>query len=182
MRGVQVAPVACLPTVRRPDATTLRVCLLGWCLALLMTPGHFGSVDAERRLQVARSWWTDEPEVAHDDGDFGIPGRDGQRRAWYGPGQSLVMLVPDMVAVSLVAAVPPAARINQTLDDGLVHALVVLSIAPALSAAVAVLGFGLLQALGFGRPAAVGGVLGLLRPHRVCITSRSFRRTHSRSR
>ena len=70
-----------------------------WLLALLVQVPGMGTVDTLRRWQVTRSWGTEAPEVRPDDQkEFGVPGRDGVWHAWYGPGQSLLMLPADLLA------------------------------------------------------------------------------------
>jgi hypothetical protein len=78
---------------------TARFFLLGVLLALLLSPGNL-FVDAEKRLQVSRWIWTDEPQVLASDTQFlnHLPGRNGQPMAQFGIGQSLVMLPADIVA------------------------------------------------------------------------------------
>jgi hypothetical protein len=79
-----------------------RFLLLGLLLAFLLSPGNL-FVDAEKRLQVSRWMWTDEPQVLASDSQFlnHLPGRNGQTMAQFGVGQSLVMLPADMVAGAL---------------------------------------------------------------------------------
>lgn len=75
-----------------------RFFLLGVVLALLLSPGNL-FVDAEKRLQVSRWMWTDEPQVLASDTQFlnHLPGKNGQPMAQFGVGQSLVMLPADIL-------------------------------------------------------------------------------------
>jgi hypothetical protein len=143
----------------RPPAFLLALAFLA---AFLVQCGHLGSVDASRRLQVARSFWTDEPPVVTDDTGFGIPGRSGRMEAWYGMGQSLVMLPFDVAAASLLSAVPPLKELDGRLGGTVGRALV----AYPLAALICVLGvaaaFRLLLALDFDRREAVWGSVALL--------------------
>jgi hypothetical protein len=139
-----------------------RLFAVAWLVGLLVSSGHFGSVDAERRFQVARSWWTEAPEVRAGDTGFGVVGRDGTRRAWYGAGQSLVFLVPDIIISTAVRAIGPLDRRNRALGDALVTAAVVLVVAPLVSALAVLHAFLLLQVLGFARLRALAGALSLL--------------------
>jgi hypothetical protein len=71
-------------------------------LAVVVQSGDLGSVDTVRRLQTTHSFWTSEPPVlAGDYPDFGLRGRDGRIYAWYGIGQSLLMLPTDIVGTYL---------------------------------------------------------------------------------
>jgi hypothetical protein len=144
------------------DPVSVRLVLLAFCVGLVISPGHFGSVDAERRFQVTRSLWTSAPEVRAVDTDFGLRGRQGERRAWYGIGQSLVLLVPDVVVSTVVRGIAPLDRRTQAMDDALVRSAVVLTVAPLVSALAVLYAFLLLQTLGFARPIALAGALALL--------------------
>ncbi|ODS56184.1 MAG: hypothetical protein ABS36_07175 [Acidobacteria bacterium SCN 69-37] len=150
-----------MPHVRRETAAAW-LFVWAWAVGLLVSPGHFGSIDAERRFQVARAWWTAEPEVRADDTDFGIPGRDGRRRAWYGAGQSLIMLPVDLVVSTAVSLIPPLARIDRALDGAAVRVLVVMTLAPLLVALAVRQAYLLLVALGFAWRVALAGALSLL--------------------
>jgi hypothetical protein len=81
---------------------TARFFLLGVLLALLLSPGNL-FVDTEKRLQVSRWIWTDEPQVLESDTQFlnHLPGKNGQPMAQFGVGQSLVMLPADMICGAL---------------------------------------------------------------------------------
>jgi hypothetical protein len=71
--------------------------LLAIIVCALLNPGNFGTIDTARRWQVARSIRLGEPAVTPDDvcQNFGIPGRNGVLQAWYGIGQSLLLLPID---------------------------------------------------------------------------------------
>ena len=63
-----------------------------------MQSGELGTSDTTHRLQTTHSFWTSEDPVdPRDYPEFGIHGRDGKLYAWYGVGQSLLMLPPDIV-------------------------------------------------------------------------------------
>src|ERR1700749_4173957 len=72
------------------------VALLVVSVALLTTvvqSGELGTADTTRRLQVTHSLWTSAPQVTQADyAEFGSAGRGGRIYAWYGIGQSLLML------------------------------------------------------------------------------------------
>jgi len=70
--------------------------------ALLLQSGELGSIDTTRRLQTTHSLWTSAPPVVPEDyPDFGIVGRNGTIYAWYGMGQSLLMLPADIIGTYL---------------------------------------------------------------------------------
>src|SRR5258706_11779880 len=84
--------------------------------SLVVQSGNLGSVDTGKRLQVTRSFWTNEPPVILEPGDdFGVIGRDGKRQAWFGVGQSLLMLPADIIATWLVDIIP---SLNKTDRKG----------------------------------------------------------------
>src|SRR5258708_35630521 len=65
----------------------------------LIQSGELGTSDTTHRLQVAHSLWTDQPQVfANEYPDFGLHGRGGKLYAWYGVGQSLLMLPAGLAA------------------------------------------------------------------------------------
>ena len=71
-------------------------------LACVVQSGDLGSVDTLRRLQTTHSFWTSDPPVlAGDYPDFGLRGKDGRIYAWYGIGQSLLMLPTDIAGTYL---------------------------------------------------------------------------------
>ncbi|RRA49393.1 hypothetical protein [Acidipila sp. EB88] len=64
----------------------------------LIQSGELGTSDTTHRLQVAHALWTGEPQVAAAEyPEFGLHGRGGQVYAWYGIGQSLLLLPMDLV-------------------------------------------------------------------------------------
>src|SRR5271163_4703469 len=64
----------------------------------LIQSGELGTSDTTHRLQVTHSLWTDEPQVFPNEyPEFGLHGRGGRLYAWYGIGQSLLMLPADLV-------------------------------------------------------------------------------------
>ena len=92
--------------VRTPpsrEQTARRALIWLWCVALFITlliqvPG-LGNSDTAIRLQTTRSWWSDEPPVrTATNAPFGITGLNGVIHAWYGAGQSALMLPADLVA------------------------------------------------------------------------------------
>ncbi|HXW62727.1 MAG TPA: hypothetical protein VEJ45_09015 [Candidatus Acidoferrales bacterium] len=69
------------------------------CLtALVVQSGELGTSDTTHRLETTHSFWTSDPPVDPQNyPEFGIHGRNGKLYAWYGIGQSLLMLPADIV-------------------------------------------------------------------------------------
>jgi len=69
------------------------------CLAaIVVQSGELGTSDTTHRLATTHSFWTSDPPVdPRDYPEFGIHGRNGRLYAWYGIGQSLLMLPADVV-------------------------------------------------------------------------------------
>lgn len=133
---------------------------LGLLTGFVVQDGEISSVDASFRLQVTRSLWTAEPPVK--DGvypGFGVIGRDGQIHAWYGIGQSLVMLPADILGSSLLGQTTPDAR---SLNGRIKHAFLVYATFPLLAAGCVVLGYAVLLQLGLGLKASAVGAMGML--------------------
>src|SRR3979409_984615 len=64
----------------------------------LIQSGELGTSDTTHRLQVAHSLWTAQPQVFPNEyPEFGLHGRGGRLYAWYGIGQSLLMLPADLI-------------------------------------------------------------------------------------
>ena len=77
------------------------VFLLGLAAALIafvVQSGEVGSADTMHRLQSTHSFWTSQPPVFPSEyPEFGVHGRNGSLQSWYGIGQSLLMLPPDLL-------------------------------------------------------------------------------------
>ena len=72
--------------------------LAAFLTAFVVQSGELGTSDTTHRLQTTHSFWTPVPPVdASDYPEFGIHGRGGKLYAWYGIGQSLLMLPADIV-------------------------------------------------------------------------------------
>jgi hypothetical protein len=72
--------------------------LTAFLTAFLVQSGELGTSDTTHRLQTTHSFWTSEPPVDPQDyPKFGIHGRDGKLYSWYGIGQSVLMLPPDII-------------------------------------------------------------------------------------
>jgi hypothetical protein len=107
----RLAPVTCIGDDARQARRVRdsRVFLFFLLAAAVLSPGTTGSIDTTRRMQVARSLWTAEPEVLSSD-DSGVPSAHGPRRAYYGIGQSLVLLPADVVSRLAEKMLPASER------------------------------------------------------------------------
>jgi hypothetical protein len=133
--------------------------LLGWLTGVVVEDGDLSSVDASRRLQMAKSWHSNQPEVTEaDQRVFGVRGPDGVSRAWYGPGQAIVML-PAEAASSWVTQ---KMGWQDALAERFQHAMVVYSTFPVVAGLGCVAVFLMLAAAGFSERASLFGAWGML--------------------
>src|SRR3954465_10177352 len=71
-------------------------------IAFVVQSGELGTSDTTHRLQSAHSFWTSEPPVLPDEyPEFGVHGRNHSLQSWFGIGQSLLMLPPDILGTSI---------------------------------------------------------------------------------
>ena len=135
---------------------------LSLVVCALVNPGNFGIVDTARRLQVERWIRLGEPPVRPEDSGFGIVGREGVRHAWYGIGQSL-LLIPFDAGVS-ATVVPIAARLG--MDSVRQQQVAELAIAFLMQSVVTVcsltLAYELLISFQFSGAISMAGALTLL--------------------
>src|SRR5580692_13104364 len=84
--------------IRRAGASPVALLVVAVALLTAMSQsGELGTADTTRRLQVTHSLWTSAPQVPMADyAEFGSAGRGGRIYAWYGIGQSLLMLPADV--------------------------------------------------------------------------------------
>ena len=133
--------------------------LLGWLTGVVVEDGDISSIDANRRLQMAKSWHSSQPEVLENDRAwFGVKGPDGVVRAWYGPGQAMVMFPSEVLSGWLVQTL----GLKGALVEKIQHALVVYSVFPVIAGLGCVAVFLMLQAAGFTEKASLFGALCLL--------------------
>jgi hypothetical protein len=67
-------------------------------MAFAVQSGELGTADTQHRLQATHALWTSEPPVFPNEyPEFGVHGRAGKLQSWYGIGQSLLMIPPDIV-------------------------------------------------------------------------------------
>jgi hypothetical protein len=138
--------------------------LLAVVVCALLSHGNLGAIDAVRRWQVARSIRLGEPMVTADDvrQGFGIRGRNGVPQAWYGVGQSLLMLPID--ALVDAAATPIIRRFDlDPIRGKQVRELTIAFLMDSfLTACVLLLARRVLLTFGFSGTSAVAGALALL--------------------
>ncbi|MDX2175184.1 MAG: hypothetical protein SF028_01820 [Candidatus Sumerlaeia bacterium] len=139
---------------RRDRRLAALLFLFALFLSAFVKSGDLGGIDTIQRLKVTRSLWTDQPPVLPQDYPrFGLKTDIGEVHAWYGLGQSLVMLPAD-VASSLIWPSP-----WKSLRTTVRHVLFVsLLTFPLLNACCALAMFGLLRVLDF-RPAHAGAAV-----------------------
>jgi hypothetical protein len=130
-------------------------------VAFVVQSGELGSADTMHRLQSTHSFWTSEPPVFPNEyPEFGVHGRNGSLQSWYGIGQSLLMLPPDLLG-SAIQKLPIFVRYDDT--DPTVRNIAVTYITDIfLTVLTALVCFRLLRQFGFAINHAVAGVLAFL--------------------
>lgn len=133
--------------------------IISFITAVLVQTGDLGSIDTARRLQVTHSFWTKAPPVKVGDyPEFGIVGRGGEIQAWYGMGQSLVMLPSDIIATKLTEQL----KLSEMVAEKLRVALICYMTFPLISSLAILFGFNFLKILNFTQKESIAGSLGLL--------------------
>ena len=139
--------------------------LVAGLIAFVVQSGDLDSIDTARRLQTTHSFWTSAPPVLPNDyPEFGLRGRGGKIYAWYGIGQSLLMLPADIAGTGL-EKLPRFAGYNGN-DPSIRNVVVSYSTNILVNVLTAFVCLRFLLLLGFERKDAVAGVLALL----VCTT------------
>src|SRR5579872_4087678 len=101
-------------TGARAGNPRLLLCLMAALLAIVVQSGELGSADTMHRLQSTHSFWTSQPPVFPSEyPEFGVHGRGGSLQSWYGIGQSLLMLPPDLLG-SWISTFPIFDRYDDT--------------------------------------------------------------------
>src|ERR1700741_3135581 len=130
-------------------------------IAFVVQSGDVDSADTARRLQTTHSFWTSAPAVVPGDyPEFGLRGRGGKIYAWYGIGQSLLMLPADMVGTALEKL--PIFRDYNGNDPSVRNIVVSYSTNILVNVLTALVCFRFLTLLKFTVQQAVAGVLPLL--------------------
>jgi hypothetical protein len=129
----------------------------------LIQSGELGTSDTTHRLQVAHSLWTGQPQVFPEEyPEFGLHGRGGRLYAWYGIGQSLLMLPADLVA-SAMGHLPLWRSYVRSGEDPAIRSIVVsVSTNILINVLTALAAFRLLSLFCFSTRESVAGALGLL--------------------
>lgn len=137
--------------------------LLTGLFTFLIQSGELGTADTTFRLQVTHSLWTGEPQVLPSAyPEFGLHGRGGRLYAWYGIGQSLLMLPADLVG-SAAAHLPIWHEYVDSQTDPAIRSIVVsVSTNILVNVLTALAAFHLLALFGFSEAECVAGVLSLL--------------------
>jgi hypothetical protein len=150
--------------IRRLWSNPVSLLLLATALlTFLIQSGEMGTADTARRLQVTHSLWTGEPQVLADDyPEFGIHGRHGALYAWYGIGQSLLMLPADVVGTA--ASHLPIWRhyVRSRATPSIRDIVVSVSTNVLLNVLTALVAFRFLGLLGFSLGESIAGTLALL--------------------
>ena len=128
----------------------------------LIQSGELGTSDTTHRLQVAHSLWTGQPQVFPEEyPEFGLHGRGGRLYAWYGIGQSLLMLPADLVG-SVAGHLPLWSSYVRSGEDPAIRSIVVsISTNVLINVLTSLAAFHLLSLFGFSMSESVAGVLGL---------------------
>src|SRR5712672_2486458 len=141
-------------------APLLLLSLTAGLLAFVVQSGELGTADTMHRLQTTHWLWTSEPQVFPNEyPEFGLHGRDGRLYSWYGIGQSLLMLLADLVG-TWIAHWKMFAGYG---DDPAVRSIVVsYSTSILVNVLTTLVSFRLLRQLRFSVRESVLGVLALL--------------------
>jgi hypothetical protein len=132
-------------------------------LTAMIQSGELGTADTTRRLEVTHSLWTSAPQVAKGDyPDFGIPGRGGRLYAWYGIGQSLLMLPSDVAGTALQHAPWWRGYVQSKATPQLRAIVVSVSTNVLLNVLTALVALQFLELLGFSRVQSIAGVVALI--------------------
>jgi hypothetical protein len=136
------------------------LCLTAGLLAFVVQSGELGSADTMHRLQTTHWLWTSQPQVFPNEyPEFGLHGRGGQIFSWYGIGQSLLMLPPDLLA-TWIANWPVFSGYQ---DDPAVRSIIVSYLTGIfVNVMTALIAFRLLRQLRFSLRESVLGALALL--------------------
>jgi hypothetical protein len=129
----------------------------------LIQSGELGTSDTTHRLQVAHSLWTGQPQVFPNEyPEFGLHGRGGRLYAWYGIGQSLLMLPADLIG-SASTHLPLWSSYASSEEDPSIRSIIVsISTNILVNMLTAFAAFHLLGLLGFSTRESIAGTLALL--------------------
>jgi hypothetical protein len=129
----------------------------------LIQSGELGTSDTTHRLQVTHSLWTGQPQVLPNEyPEFGLHGRGGRLYAWYGIGQSLLMLPADLIGSAATHLPFWRGYVASQADPAIRSIVVSVSTNILVNVLTALAAFHLLELLGFSQVESVAGTLGLL--------------------
>ncbi|HXC95167.1 MAG TPA: hypothetical protein VNU92_05670 [Edaphobacter sp.] len=129
----------------------------------LIQSGELGTSDTTHRLQVAHSFWTGEPQVFPNEyPEFGLHGRGGRLYAWYGIGQSLLLLPSDIAGTAISHLSLWQEYTSNGTDPAIRSIVVTFSTNILLNILTALVAFKFLTLLGFKTKESIAGTLALL--------------------
>jgi len=136
------------------------LCLTAGLLAFVVQSGELGTSDTTHRLQTTHWLWTAQPQVFPNEyPEFGLHGRGGRLYSWYGIGQSLLMLPPDLLG-TWIERWPAFSGYG---DDPAVRSIIVSYLTNILlNVLTALIAFRLLSQFRFSLKESVAGVLALM--------------------
>jgi hypothetical protein len=146
-----------------PSSPVSVLLLVTALFTFLIQSGELGTSDTTHRLQVAHSLWTNQPQVFPNEyPEFGLHGRGGRLYAWYGIGQSLLLLPSDLVG-SAATHIPLWSSYASTQEDPSIRSIIAsISTNILVNVLTAFAAFHLLGLLGFSTRESVAGTLALL--------------------
>ena len=148
----------------RPLSRPLPLLLLLTALfTFLIQSGELGTADTLHRLQVAHALWTGQPQVRPwEYPEFGLHGRNGHIYAWYGIGQSLLLLPADLIATAAQQLPLWSTYVDTQADPAIRSIFVSISTNILVNVLTALVTFRLLLLFEFVEFEAVIGTLSLL--------------------
>src|SRR5271155_4992533 len=139
------------------------LCLTAGLLAFVVQSGELGTSDTTHRLQTTHWLWTSEPQVFPNEyPEFGLHGRGGRLYAWYGIGQSLLMLPADLVGSAASHLRLWSGYVTSGTDPSIRNIIVSISTNILVNVLTALAAFRLVALLGFSTRESIAGALGLL--------------------
>jgi hypothetical protein len=148
---------------RRASSPLSLLLLITALFTFLIQSGELGTSDTTHRLQVTHSLWTGQPQVFPDEyHEFGLHGRDGRLYAWYGIGQSLLMLPADLLGTAASHLPLWSSYTNSETDPSIRDIVVSISTNILVNVFTALAAFHLLALFGFSTQESVAGTLALL--------------------
>ena len=146
-----------------PSPPVSLLLLITALFTFLIQSGELGTSDTAHRLQVAHSLWTAQPQVFPNEyPEFGLHGRGGRLYAWYGIGQSLLMLPADLIGSAANHLPLWRSYASAEADPSIRSIIVSISTNILVNVLTAFAAFHLLGLLGFSTRQSVAGALALL--------------------